>query len=122
MGRSTDISAAARGWPNLWPMKRTHGLVILSLVAVFVLAIASPGVATEGTTEDETTETTAVPEPIAEGEGPALIAPPADDGVEEQPWTARFIYPALGAITILLIIGLVIGYNHSIRNRYRVVG
>ena len=102
-------------------MKRTHRLVLLSLMAVLVMAVASPVLATEDSSEGETTETTVVPEQISEGEGPAVEAPEAAVEEPEQPWTARFIYPVLLVITILLIAWIAIAYNHKIRNRYEVV-
>jgi len=102
-------------------MKRTHRLVLSFLIAVLVMAIAGPALATEGSTEGETTETTVAPELISEGEGPAVEAPPAASEEVEQPWTARFIYPVIVLMTILLIGGLAIGYNRSIRKRYQVV-
>jgi hypothetical protein len=98
-------------------MKRTYRLVLLSLIAVLVLAVVNPVLATEGSTE-----TTVAPEQISEGEGPAVEAPAAEAEVVEQPWTARFIYPMIVVVTIILIVGLAIGYNHRIRNRYEVVG
>ena len=102
-------------------MKRSHNLVLLLLVAVLVMAIANPALATEGTTEGETTETTVVSEQISEGEGPAVEAPVVEVEEQEQPWTARFIYPTIVIVTIVLIVGLAIGYNRTIRNRYQVV-
>ena len=103
-------------------MKRTHKLALLSLIAVLVLAVVNPVLATEDSTEGETPATTVAPEQISEGEGPAIEAPPAEVEAVEQPWTARFIYPAIVVVTIILIVGLAIGYNRSIRNRYEVVG
>jgi hypothetical protein len=49
------------------------------------------------------------------------VVPPAGSVEDEQPWTARFIYPTIVLVTIILIVGLVLGYNRSIRNRYVVV-
>jgi len=108
--------------PNLRSMKRTYRLVLLSLIAVLVMVVAGPVLATEDSTEGETTETTAVPEQISEGEGPAVEAPDKEVAEVEQPWTARFIYPAIVLGTIILIVGIAIGYNRSIRKRYQVVG
>jgi hypothetical protein len=113
--------AHVQGCPNLSSMKRTHRLVLLSLIAVLFMVVTSPVHATEDSTETEVTETTVVPVQISEGEGPAVEVPPVVIEVPEQPWTARFIYPAIVVVTILLILGLIIGYNHKIRNRYQVV-
>jgi len=86
-----------------------------------VFSLTVPALATEESTDDDTTVTTAVPEQISEGEGPAVEAPPPAAGDDEQPWTARFIYPVIVLVTILLLVGLIIGYNRSIRTRYHVV-
>ena len=102
-------------------MKRTHRFVLLILVAVLVMVVASPALATEDSTEGETTETTVAPEQIFEGEGPAIEVPAGQIEETEQPWTVRFIYPAILVMTILLIVGIAIAYNHNIRKRYRVI-
>jgi hypothetical protein len=105
-------------------MQRLRPILLLGLIASFIVAMALPVLATEGATEDEgteTTETTVAPEPIFENGEPAVVIPPTEEAEDAQPWTSRFIYPTLVAVTILLVVGLVIGYNHSIRNRYTVV-
>ncbi len=102
-------------------MKRIHRFVLLSLIAALFMVVASPAHATEDSTETEVTESTVAPVQISQGEGPAVEVPPVVSEVPEQPWTARFIYPAIVAFTILLILGLIIGYNRKIRNRYEVV-
>lgn len=102
-------------------MQRLYRLVVLALAATFIFALTVPALATEESPGDDTTATTAVPEQISEGEGPAVEAPPADEAAVEQPWTARFIYPVIVLVTILLLVGLIIGYNRSIRGRYHVV-
>jgi hypothetical protein len=102
-------------------MKRTRRLVLLILVAVFAVAVASPALATEDSTEGETTETTVASEQMPSGEGPAVEAPEVPVETVEQPWTVRFIYPAILVMTILLIVGLAIGYNRNVRRRYQVV-
>jgi hypothetical protein len=113
--------ARAPGCPNLSSMKRIRRLALLSLIAVLFMVAASPAHATEDSTETEVTESTVAPVQISQGEGPAVEVPPVVIEVPEQPWTARFIYPAIVVITILLILALIIGYNHKIRNRYQVV-
>ena len=102
-------------------MTRIHKFVLFSLIAVLMVAIASPVAATEDSAEGDMTETTVVPEQISQDEGPAVQAPPADEDDSEQPWTARFIYPVIVLGTVVLIVGLAIGYNRSIRKRYHVV-
>lgn len=103
-------------------MNRIERLAMLSLLVVAILALAAPALATEsgGGGEEEVTTTT-VADPFGDGEAPAVVIPPAEAEEDDQPWTARFIYPSIVIGTILLIIGLVIGYNRSIRNRYKVV-
>jgi len=102
-------------------MQRLYRLGVLALAASFIVALTVPALATEESTGDDTTATTVAPEQISEGEGPAVEAPPSEEAADEQPWTARFIYPVLVLVTILLIVGLIIGYNRSIRGRYHVV-
>lgn len=105
-------------------MQRLRPVLLLALIASFLVAMAAPLGATEGATEDEgteTTETTVAPEQVFQNGEPAVVIPPAEEAEEDQPWTSRFIYPTIVIVTILLVIGLVIGYNHSIRNRYTVV-
>lgn len=102
-------------------MHRLYRLVVVTLAATFIFALTVPAVATEEPAEEDTTATTAVPVQISEGESPAVEAPPPDDSVVEQPWTARYIYPTIVIVTLILIVGVIIGYNRSIRGRYRVV-
>jgi hypothetical protein len=101
-------------------MKGFNRTVAFVSLLVFVVALAAPAMATESS--DDTTDTTAEPVQISEGEQPAIVAPPIEAGEEEQPWTARFIYPLIVVGTFVLIIGVAIGYNRSIRTRYKVVG
>jgi len=101
-------------------MKR---LAVAVIASVFVVTLAGPAFATESQSEDgsETTETTVVSEPeFADGE-PAVVIPPGEVEVEEQPWTSRYLYPLLVVGTAILLIGLILGYNRSIRHRYKVV-
>ncbi len=102
-------------------MKRIHTLVLFSLIAVLMVAIVGPVAASQDSAQGATTETTAVPEQISQDEGPAVEAPPPDEVVPEQPWTVRFIYPVIVLGTVVLIVGLAIGYNRSIRRKYHVV-
>jgi hypothetical protein len=103
-------------------MKRLSRIVAFVSLLVLVFVLAAPALATESPDDPaETTATTAVPEQVFEGDGPAIVAPPAEEGSSEEPWTARFIYPLIVVGTIVLIIGLAIGYNRSIRTKYKVV-
>lgn len=104
-------------------MNRFNRILALSSLLVFVVALAAPAMATESSEDStETTDTTVEPVQISEGEGPAIVAPPIEEGDDEQPWTSRFIYPLIVVGTFVLIIGVAIGYNRSIRTRYKVVG
>lgn len=102
-------------------MNRSRPYLVACLAVMAVLIVALPAFATEGTTEEDTVTTTIAPEPVSENGEPAVVIPPVAEVEDEQPWTARFIYPTIVVVTILLIVGLAIGYNRSIRNRYIVV-
>jgi hypothetical protein len=104
-------------------MNRFARISSLAIVAILILAVAAPAFATESTGESgggATTETTLAPAP--EGDQPAVVIPPVVIEIEEQPWTARFIYPTIAVVTVLLIAGVAIGYNRRIRKKYQVVG
>jgi hypothetical protein len=104
-------------------MKRFNRTVAFVSLLVFVVALAAPAMATESSDDSaDTTDTTAEPVQISEGEQPAVVAPPIEEGEVEQPWTSRFIYPLIVVGTFVLIIGIAIGYNRSVRTKYRVVG
>jgi hypothetical protein len=102
-------------------VNRSRTFLVACLAVLAVVMVALPVLATEGTTEDDMVTTTIAPEPVFENGEPAVVVPPAGSVEAEQPWTARFIYPTIVLVTIVLIVGLVIGYNRSIRNRYVVV-
>jgi hypothetical protein len=101
-------------------MNRMRVVVLVVLVVVLAVVAAAPALATESPTEPGETSTT-IAEPTFENGEPAVVIPVVEEEEEDQPWTARFIYPTLVAVTIILIIGLLIGYNRSIRHRYKVV-
>lgn len=105
-------------------MNRIIRIASIAMLALLIVAVAAPALATESTgeTEGETTETTIATTPSFEGDPPAVVAPPVVIEIEEQPWTARFIYPAIVAGTVILIAGVAIGYNRRIRKKYQVVG
>ncbi len=100
-------------------MKRLHRITVIALVSVLLTAIALPAFAASDTPAAETTDTTVIDN--HENLKPAVPAPPPDVVDEEQPWTVRFIYPTIAIVTVLLLVGLVIGYNRSVRSRYTVV-
>lgn len=103
-------------------MNRISRLLAISLATLLMLAITAPGYATESESEPEaeTTETTVAPEPVFENGEPAVVIPPIEEEPEEQPWTSRFIYPTIVAVTIVLLIFLAIWYNRNIRRKYEV--
>jgi hypothetical protein len=107
---------------SLRGMKR---VVLLAIAAAFVVALAGPAFATESNDDSEggtgTTDTTVVSEPVFEDSEPVIVIPPSEIEVEVQPWTARYLYPSIVIGTALLLVGLIFGYNHSIRHRYKVV-
>lgn len=108
---------------NLPLMTRISRLAAISLLAILVFAVSVPSYATEGESEaePETTETTVAEEPVFEDGEPAVVIPPIEEEPEEQPWTSRFIYPTIVAVTIILLIVIAIWYNRSIRRKYEVV-
>ncbi len=103
-------------------MQRRERIVIFAIVSMLTLAIAAPSFAAQNSSEGETTATTVAPAEVGGSQSPAIPAPPPDAEGFEQPWTVRFIYPAILLLAGLLIVGLVFGYNRRVRQRYRVVG
>jgi hypothetical protein len=104
-------------------MARINRTVALALVTVLLLAVAAPVTAAEHGEEEaaETTETTVAAVPINAGEEPAVVIPLPEIEEPDQPWTARFLIPLLVVTAIVLVIGVAIAYNHSVRHRYEVV-
>jgi hypothetical protein len=100
-------------------MTRINRIIVLALAALLISTLAAPSFAAEG--EDEATETTVVVEPISAGEGPMVMIPAPEIDEPEQPWTARFLIPLLVVTAIVLVIGVAIAYNHTVRHRYKVV-
>jgi hypothetical protein len=101
-------------------MKRVRAAILLAIASSVIVVCALPALATESQTDPGSTTTT-VAEPTFENGEPAVVIPVIEPKEEAQPWTARFIYPTIVVVTVLLIVGLLIGYNRSIRHRYRVV-
>ncbi len=103
-------------------MTRINRLVLLVLASLLLVAVAAPVLASdvEGASSGDTTDTTVAAEPVFEGDGPVVILPPAEDEAVDQPWTARFLIPLLVLSAIVLIVGVAIAYNRSIRRRYHV--
>ena len=103
-------------------MTRINRIFALALAALFLLAIAAPAAAVEDAQEEtgETTETTVAAVPISAEDQPAVMIPPLEVEEPEQPWTARYLIPLLVVTSIVIVIGVVIAYNHSVRHRYEV--
>ena len=101
-------------------MTRFIRFAALALATALLFAVASPAFASdeEAETTGETTETTV--DPYADGEAPAVIVAEEEAEEAEQPWTARFLIPLLVVTAVLLIVGVAIAYNSSIRTRYKV--
>jgi putative copper export protein len=104
--------------PSLAAMQRIRPLLVSALAAVLLVALASPSFATVDENEVEDVTTTTVEAPVFEDGEPAIVIPPIEEAEEEQPWTARFIYPTIVIGTLLLIVGLIWAYNRRIRHRY----
>lgn len=102
-------------------VNRSRPYLVACLAVLAVVIVALPAGATEGTTDEDTVTTTIAQEPVFENGEPAVVVPPAASAEDEQPWTSRFIYPTIVAATFILIVGLIIAYNRSIRDRYIVV-
>lgn len=101
-------------------MKRAARITMLTVIGLLMLSLAAPAVATESSSESDTT-TTVAPELISVGDEPAVVAPPTEVEPVEQPWTVRYLYPLFGVLAVLIIGGFAIGYQRSIRRRYTVV-
>jgi len=95
----------------------------LALVALFLVAMAAPAAAAEPGEEEaaDTTETTVAAVPISAEEQPAVMIPAPEIDEPQQPWTARFLIPLLVVSAVVVVIGVAISYNHSVRHRYQVV-
>ena len=92
----------------------------LALAVLLLLAVAAPALGSEAA-EGDTTETTVAAVPISSGEEPAVVLPAPEHEQPEQPWTARFLIPLLVVTAVVVVIGVAIAYNHSVRHRYKVV-
>lgn len=101
-------------------MSRIKRILGFALAALLLLAVAAPALGAESA-EDDATETTVAPAQISSGEEPAVVLPPPEHEEPEQPWTARFLIPLLVVTALVVVIGVAIAYNHSVRHRYKVV-
>lgn len=94
---------------------------LLLLVAIFAgLPAAALGAETLAFTEAETEEE----EPAAEntsGVTPAVEAPAGDAEEAEQPWTSRFLVPAVLSLGIIAVVLVIVYYGVRMRGRYEIV-
>lgn len=107
-------------------MNRIARITILTFVVSLLVGLAAPAFATEApdettTATEATTETTVTATAESAENAPAVVIPPSSADEYVQPWTARFVYPLLGALTVLIVGGYAISYNRKIRKRYTVV-
>ena len=93
---------------------------LIVVVTAIGIALGLPAVAFA--TEEEPLEPAVTTTVDPSAPQPAEEVPVAEDEAEEQPWTARFLTPALIVGTIVLVVGLLFYYLLRIRGRYRVVG
>lgn len=100
-------------------IKRTVGF---ALAVLLLLAGTAPALGAESdSAQADTTETTVAAATNSSGEEPAVMIPPPEHEQPEQPWTARFFIPLLVVTAVVVVIGVAIAYNHSVRHRYKVV-
>lgn len=96
-------------------MRRTITAVLLT--ALLLGSWALPVAAQETST---TTDAEVVPISAPSNE-PAEPAPSPEPPSTEQPWTARYLYPLLVTLTVVLVGGVVLYWVFAIKRRYRVV-
>jgi hypothetical protein len=107
----------------------------LVLAALFVVVVAPAAIALPVGVDDSAT-VVAFTEAESEGNGedvpattmiseggvePAELAPPVDESVAEDQWTAKFLAPAVALLGVLGVVAAVALYGVRLRGRYRVV-
>lgn len=106
-------------------VKTPARLLAVILVMSFVVAVPAAALALDDgvvlATEEPADETPADEPMFEEGQEPAEIAPPAAEDDAEQPWTTRFLAPALLLMGIVALIGSIAYYGVRVRNRYEIV-
>ena len=98
---------------------RIAGLLLLAVILLGIPAAAF-GAETHAFTEAETEEVEPAPENTS-GVTPAVEAPAGETEEEEQPWTARFLAPALLVLGIVAVVLVVVYYGVRMRGRYKIV-
>jgi hypothetical protein len=93
---------------------------VLPLIAASVVALllVIPGVA-EASGIDDGDDAEAVP--ISVESGAAVEAQPPDVIDDSQPWTVRYIFPLLVALSVVVIGGIGVLYLVRVKGRYQVV-
>lgn len=96
--------------------------LVLSVVAIPAAALAQSTAPIVLATEEPAPEDEVAEEPqFPPGQEPAEVAPEPSDEDDEQPWTARFLAPALLLIGVLALIASLVYYGVRVRTRYEVV-
>lgn len=89
--------------------------LVLAALAACLMLVAGPAMAAPSHTAPVTAELAAQSDPYIEVDG-------AEDEPAEPQWTYRFLVPTSIALTVLLVIGTVVGYFvRVVRARYTVV-
>ncbi len=107
----------------------------LALATLFVVVLAPAAVAFPAS-YDDSTSIVAFAEAESEGDGdeapattmiseggvePAELAPPGDETVAEDQWTAKFLAPTVALMGALGVVAAMVLYGVRLRGKYRVV-
>ena len=105
-------------------MKALLLAALLVVIAAPAAAAATMGVAspilvafTEAEDEPEAPPTTQVSEG---GVAPAQMAPPIEDDVAEDQWTAKFLAPTVAILGLLGVVASIALYGVRVRSKYQV--
>ena len=86
---------------------------LLRALAVLLLFVPTP--------LSITSPTAAVAEPLVVAAEPAVILPEAAEEETEDPWTSRFLAPAVVVISVVAVGASISYYVVRVRGRYRAV-
>ena len=95
-------------------MTRPLRVLIAALLVGLFLALPSAALAQDEESED------AEPVPIAVDSGAAVELQPVEIADETPPWTQRFLVPAIMALTVVAVGGVIVYYLVAIKGRYTV--
>lgn len=104
-----------------WKRCAATGFVALFLTAVPAAALAGDEFVSAFTEAESESETEPEGPGNTSGIEPAVEAPPVVEEDTEQPWTARYLAPAVLVIGIVALIASGAAYMIRVRGRYRVV-